>query len=93
VLTDKGLALWPVVRSLLEWGDEHYSPSGPRRVFQHVADRGPVATDGTCAACGAAVPVANLMVVPGPGLTTGPAPDLVTSALAAPHRLLEPVRP
>jgi DNA-binding HxlR family transcriptional regulator len=29
VLTGKGLALWPVVRSLLEWGDEHYSPSGP----------------------------------------------------------------
>src|SRR5580700_9692284 len=25
LLTDKGMTLWPVVRSLLVWGDEHYS--------------------------------------------------------------------
>lgn len=29
-LTDKGLALWPVVRSLTEWGDAHYAPGGGR---------------------------------------------------------------
>jgi len=29
VLTGKGLTLRPVVRSLLTWGDGHYSEGGP----------------------------------------------------------------
>src|SRR6201996_1931856 len=37
-LTGKGLDLWPVVRSLLAWGDDYYSETGPRRVFWHAAD-------------------------------------------------------
>jgi hypothetical protein len=93
VLTSKGLTLWPVVRSLLAWGDEHYSEAGPRRVFQHAADGGAVGRDGTCGTCGQDVPVQDLLVVPGPGLATRPAStDPVGAALAAPHRLLEPVR-
>ena len=39
-LTGKGRDLWPVVRSLLVWGDEHYSEVGPRRVFRHAGDNG-----------------------------------------------------
>jgi DNA-binding HxlR family transcriptional regulator len=93
VLTGKGITLWPVVRSLLAWGDEHYSDSGPRRVFQHAADGGPVNGDGTCASCGQTVPVQNLLVTPGPGLVPRPdSPDPVSTALASPHRLLEPIR-
>jgi DNA-binding HxlR family transcriptional regulator len=93
VLTGKGLTLWPVVRSLLAWGDEHYSGGGPRRVFQHAADAGPVSGDGTCATCGQAVPVQDLLVAPGPGLVTRPdSTDPVSTALASPHRLLAPVR-
>jgi len=72
VLTSKGLTLWPVLRSLLAWGDEHYSEGGPRRVFQHTADGGPVGSDGTCAACGRSVPVQDLLVSPGPGLAGDP---------------------
>ena len=30
-LTGKGLDLWPVVRSMLAWGDDYYSEKGPRR--------------------------------------------------------------
>jgi DNA-binding HxlR family transcriptional regulator len=94
VLTGKGLTLWPVVWSLLAWGDEHYSDVGPRRVFQHAADGAPVGSDGTCAACGQPVSVMELMVAPGPGLTTRPGrDDPVSAALASPHHLLEPVRP
>jgi DNA-binding HxlR family transcriptional regulator len=37
-LTDKGTALWPVVLSLLSWGDEFCAPDGPRRLFHHAAD-------------------------------------------------------
>ena len=93
VLTRKGTTLWPVVRSLLAWGDEHYSDGGPRRVFHHVADGAAVNGDGTCATCGQAVAVQDLLVTPGPGLAITPGgPDPVSVALASPHRLLEPVR-
>src|ERR1700753_3181487 len=27
-LTDKGVGLWPIVHSLMNWGDEFYSPTG-----------------------------------------------------------------
>jgi len=92
VLTAKGRTLWPVIRGLLDWGDEHYSAGGPRRVFQHAADSGMVAADGTCTACGSAVPVDDLVLAPGPGLTQRPAGgDPVSRALATPHRLLEPL--
>lgn len=93
VLTSKGITLWPVVRSLLAWGDEHYSDGGPRRVFQHAADGGTVNGDGTCATCGQAVAVQDLLVAPGPGLAITPGnSDPVSVALESPHRLLDPVR-
>lgn len=93
VLTGKGITLWPVVRSLLAWGDEHYSEGGPRRVFHHAADGGAVNGDGTCAVCDQAVAVQDLLVAPGPGLATRPGgADPVSTALASPHRLLDPVR-
>jgi DNA-binding HxlR family transcriptional regulator len=92
VLTAKGVALWPVVRSLLAWGDEHYSAQGPSRLFLHAADGGAVSGEGACAACGAAVPVRELMVAPGPGLADRPDPDPVTRALAQPHPMLDPIR-
>ena len=91
VLTGKGLSLWPVIRTLLDWGDEHYSARGPRRVFRHAADDGLVTAGGICAVCGQDVPVSDLMVAPGPGLVPPAATDPVSRALATPHRLLEPL--
>jgi DNA-binding HxlR family transcriptional regulator len=92
-LTGKGLDLWPVVRSLLTWGDDYYSEKGPRRLFRHVLDDGEVAQDGTCAACGGVPPAADLVTAPGPGWAPRPGKtDLVSAALGAPHRLLTPVR-
>jgi DNA-binding HxlR family transcriptional regulator len=92
-LTDKGLALWPVVRGLLAWGDDYYSADGPRRLFRHAADGGTVPADGACDACGGLVPVADLEVAPGPGWAARAGKtDLVSVAMAAPHRLLTPVR-
>ena len=92
-LTGKGRDLWPVVRSLLAWGDEHYSDIGPRRVFRHAADDGGVGPDGVCAECGAVVDSSDLMVAPGPGLAAIPPKEApVSVALNTPHRLLEPLR-
>lgn len=92
-LTAKGLDLWPVIRSLLAWGDGYYSAKGPRRVYCHAGDSGEIAQDGTCAACGGLPPVADLVVAPGPGWSPRPGKsDLVTATLATPHRLLTSIR-
>jgi DNA-binding HxlR family transcriptional regulator len=92
-LTGKGLDLWPLVRSLLAWGDDYYSAKGPRRLFRHALDNGDVAQDGTCSACGGLVPPADLVVAPGPGWAPGPGKtDAVSAALAEPHRLLTSIR-
>ncbi|MFF9850519.1 winged helix-turn-helix transcriptional regulator [Streptomyces litmocidini] len=92
-LTPKGVALWPAVRALTAWGEEFYAAEGgPRRVFLHARDEAPLAPDGRCTGCGAAVPVQDVLVAPGPGLAA-PAPDddPVTTALVRPHRLLTPL--
>jgi len=93
-LTEKGVALWPVVLFLMSWGDDFCAPGGPRRLFRHVADEGQVGRWGQCAACGAPVPAGDIIVAPGPGLER-PADDdsWVTDALTRPRRLLEPLRP
>jgi len=92
-LTAKGLDLWPVIRSLMAWGDGYYSAKGPRRLYRHASDNGETTVDGTCPACGGTPPVADLVLVPGPGWFPTPGKsDLVTAALAAPHRLLTPIR-
>ncbi|MFF3862683.1 winged helix-turn-helix transcriptional regulator [Streptomyces sp. NPDC002209] len=92
-LTDKGVRLWPAVRALSLWGEEHRpAPGGPRRVFLHAADEAPVAVDGHCTGCHAPVEVADLIVAPGPGLPPPSADDdPVTAALHRPHRLLQPL--
>jgi hypothetical protein len=92
-LTPKGAALWPVVLSLMSWGDDFFAPDGPRRLFRHAADGGQIDRYARCDACGTPVPAADTIVVPGPGLE--PAADgdsWVTAALTRPHRLLEPLR-
>ncbi|MFI5979961.1 winged helix-turn-helix transcriptional regulator [Streptomyces sp. NPDC051555] len=93
VLTDKGVGLWPAVRALTLWGEEHHpAPGGPRRAFRHADDDAYVAPDGRCTGCGAPVEAADLVLVPGPGLAPpSPDDDPVTAALHRPHRLLRPL--
>lgn len=91
-LTDKGISLWPVLRSLVAWGDQHYAPNGPRRRFRHFADNGDVDAAGVCVECGKALAVQDYVVAPGTGAApAGPDADVVTRALTQPRRLLEPI--
>lgn len=93
-LTAKGLDLWPVIRGLVAWGDDNYAPAGPRRLFRHLDDDGELDAAGFCAQCGGYVPVQDICIVPGPGLPPEtPGQDVVTTALAAPHRMLQPLHP
>jgi len=90
-LTDKSLALWPVVRSLTEWGDAHYAPGGPRRVFSHAGCGGDVDAAGRCRRCAEPVSASATVSAPGPGFEhPGPDCDPVSVALSRPRSLLRP---
>jgi DNA-binding HxlR family transcriptional regulator len=52
-LTEKGLDLWPVIVSLLQFGDRHYAPDGPPVVLRHRDCGGEVDSHRICTACGA----------------------------------------
>jgi len=92
-LTAKGVALWPVVRTLMSWGDAFYSPSGAKRTVRHDQDGGLLDHEGRCQDCGLAVPVPEIRIEPGPGFDlTDAGSDLLSSAIQSPRRLLEPIR-
>ena len=91
-LTDKGIALWPIVRSMMAWGDEHYSPTGAKRTVRHDFDYGIIDARGYCQECGALVPVPEIRHEPGPGYVRSQAePDPVSMAMSGPRLLLEPI--
>lgn len=93
VLTDKGVALWPIVRSLINWGDDFYSPAGVKRALRHHADGALLDHDGRCEQCGELVAPGDTRIEPGPGYTPSDAElDPVSAALNTSRRLLQPLR-
>jgi DNA-binding HxlR family transcriptional regulator len=67
-LTDKGLALWPVMITLMQWGDRFYSdPDGPPVVVHHRDCGGEVTDHLTCTKCGAELGPRDVVAEPGPG--------------------------
>jgi DNA-binding HxlR family transcriptional regulator len=78
VLTGKGLDLYPVVATLLAWGDKWLSePDGPPALTVHT-DCGNVTTAKTvCAECGGELNAANAIAAPGPGARSGPGTALI----------------
>jgi len=60
-LTDKGLALWPVVVSLMQWGDAYVPrPGGPPVTLEHRDCGGRVDSHRTCVKCGAKLGVRDV---------------------------------
>src|SRR3954462_621060 len=51
-LTEKGIDLWPVIVSLLQFGDAHYAPDGPPVVLVHKECGGEIASHRSCRGCG-----------------------------------------
>ncbi|KAA6217849.1 winged helix-turn-helix transcriptional regulator [Streptomyces filamentosus] len=92
VLTDRGLALWPVLRALGAWGRDELPGTTPMRHFHHIVCGTELATNGECPACGVPVPPADVEMRPGTGLDPDPA-DPVARALLRPRRLLVPLDP
>ena len=87
-LTAAGRELWPVVHSLVAWGDRHRGPGS--RVFRHAACGTSLDAAGACPACGV-TPAAAEVVSERRGGRTALRDDPVTHALRGPRRLLEPV--
>jgi DNA-binding HxlR family transcriptional regulator len=52
-LTEKGLDLWPIIVSLLQFGDRYYAPDGPPVVLRHRDCGGEIDSHRICTACGA----------------------------------------
>jgi len=55
-LTEKGIDLWPVLVSFVQWGDKHgRAPGGPPVVVRHKDCDGEIDDHFTCESCGARV--------------------------------------
>lgn len=89
VITERGIALWPTLRSLGRWGREQFSETRLRS-FRHAACGTELGPYGECGACGTYVPPQDVVMEPGPGLNPDPA-DPVSRALLRPKRLLDPL--
>ncbi|WP_328440408.1 helix-turn-helix transcriptional regulator [Streptomyces sp. NBC_00444] len=89
VPTDRGIALWPTLRSLGLWGREHFG-GAQLRIFRHAECGTELGPYGECRGCGTVVPLPDVEMLPGPGLDPDPA-DPVSRALLKPKRLLQPL--
>jgi DNA-binding HxlR family transcriptional regulator len=72
VLTDKGRALWPVLVTLRQWGDEWITGAGNEPLLLEHRDHGHTTTGHlTCDVCGERLDARSVRAVDGPGATTG----------------------
>ncbi|MGX9790162.1 winged helix-turn-helix transcriptional regulator [Mycobacterium sp. MMS18-G62] len=87
VLTEKGRDLYPVIATLLAWGDKWLADSdGPPALTRH-ADCGHVTTAKTvCAECGGELNAANAIPAAGPGAKPGPGTALIGNYISSASR-------
>ena len=76
-LTEQGLDLWPVLVSLLVWGDRYRADAGPPRLILHRDCGGKITARATCSECGAPLNPGDVTTRPGPGM-----PPAAATALA-----------
>lgn len=72
VLTDMGRALWPVITTLREWGDEWITGAGNEPI--QIEHRGCGQTTHlrlVCDCCGETLDARSVRAVPGPGASVG----------------------
>ena len=92
-LTSKGLDLYPVVLSIVHWGDVHLSGrKGRPVVHEHVACGHVFDPVTTCSACAQALDPRDVRVLPGPGLRDPQRLPRERKASTKPARL-QPVTP
>lgn len=82
-VTEQGLALWPVIMSLLLYGDTYFAPDGPPLLTRHRGCGGRLTPALTCDRCGASLGPADVELRPGPGAGAQPAEASSKSASPA----------
>ncbi|BAX91459.1 winged helix-turn-helix transcriptional regulator [Mycobacterium shigaense] len=66
-LTQQGRDLWPVLMSLLLWGDRYLAPDGPPVLSLHRDCGGRLTAQLTCAECGDTLRHGDIVLTSGPG--------------------------
>ncbi|WAJ45708.1 helix-turn-helix domain-containing protein [Mycobacterium sp. Aquia_216] len=90
-LTAKGRQLWPMIWSMISWGNENYLEKVSRRTYLHAECGGAIGQDRRCGRCDQVPDVADLIAHP-PRRPSDPSrEDPVSRALRRPHRMLEPI--
>ena len=68
-LTEKGLDLWPVMISLMYWGDKYEpTPEGPPSIVVHKECGGQIDDRRICTKCGKHLEVREAKAIDGPGI-------------------------
>jgi DNA-binding HxlR family transcriptional regulator len=71
-LTDAGLQLFPIILTLMRWGDEHLAgDAGPPLLFRHQACGKTTHARVVCSECGDELTALNVDPLPGPGARPG----------------------
>src|SRR4051794_170960 len=73
-LTEKGLDLWPVLVTLMHFGDRYYAPDGPPVVLPPRGWGGAVDAPRMCDRCGARLSAKDVRAHAGPGAIAPAAP-------------------
>lgn len=91
-LTRKGERLWPVLWSMMHWGNEYYVADELRRPIVHHGCGGELTPLGNCGRCGTVPEPRDLEIHPRKSrrADTG-RDDRVSRLLRRPHRMLEPL--
>ncbi|RJL23095.1 winged helix-turn-helix transcriptional regulator [Bailinhaonella thermotolerans] len=80
-LTPAGRDLYPVLLTLLAWGDRHRSEGGPPLRLLHADCGHPAVPSLTCSHCGGALTPETTTAAPGPGGRAAPGTALVPGRL------------
>jgi len=70
-LTEKGIDLWPVMITMMHWGDRYLADAGPPVVIHHKECGGEVDDRGYCDACGERLNARDAFAAYGPGSSRG----------------------
>ena len=69
-LTEKGIDLWPVMMTMMQWGDRYYAPEGRPRIIRHRDCGGELIDHLKCSKCGAGLGPRDVVADPGLDLRT-----------------------
>jgi DNA-binding HxlR family transcriptional regulator len=71
LLTEKGIDLWPILVTMMRWGDRHGDwPNGPPLVLLHKECGGEMEDHFICGRCGERLRARDVYAAPGPGATS-----------------------